>query len=263
MVAGCLRIGGYSGCSMKITGWGRRSTAQPADKPPASPEIRITPRFVSWCLGLALVVAGLGMLGYIAWEHVGTGVVAEHRQTSIRDELRASWQNPTDAPSSQASPTLGTPDALVRIPRFGPGYEVPVIEGVRYQDLSRGIGHFPGTAAGQIGNYALAGYQTTHGGPFKDLALLRPGDRVIVETAGAIYTYRLDTNPNDLVVPLTQSWVTDEAPVPPHGRGPAGMPRSPSGKPVNALITLASSAELFHRNDRMVAFGHLVSSRPK
>jgi sortase A len=241
------------------------STADPAGGPPGSSGIRVTRRLLSWCVALALVLAGLGMLGFVAWEQFGTGVVAEHRETDLRQQLRASWNDPTAsvAPGAQAGPTLGTPDALVRIPRFGSDYEVPVIEGVRNQDLSRGIGHFPGTAAGQVGNYALTGYQTTHGGPFKDLPLLRPGDRVIVETADAIYTYRLDTNPNDLIVPLTQSWVTNLVPVPPPGRAPPGMPRSRSAKPSRALITLATSAELFHRNQRMVTFGHLVSTTPK
>jgi sortase A len=265
MVAEDLRIGGYSGCSMNSTASGG-STADPAGGPPGLAGIRVTRRLLSWCAGVALVLAGLVMLGFVAWEQFGTGVVAEHRQTDIREQLRQSWKHPTTtgAAGSQADgPTLGTADALVRIPRFGAGYEVPVIEGVRNQDLSRGIGHFPGTAAGQVGNYALTGYQTTHGGPFKDLSLLRPGDRVIVETANAIYTYRLDTNPNDLIVPLTQSWVTNLVPVPHHGRGPPGMPRLSSAKPTKALITLATSAELFHRNNRMVTFGHLVSTRLK
>jgi sortase A len=265
MVADDLRIGGYSGCSMNSTASGG-STADPAGGPPGLSGIRVTRRLLSWCAGVALVLAGLAMLGFVAWEQFGTGVVAEHRQTDIREQLRESWKHPiaNGVAGSQADgPTLGTADALVRIPRFGAGYEVPVIEGVRNQDLSRGIGHFPGTAAGQIGNYALTGYQTTHGGPFKHLPLLRPGDRVVVETADAIYTYRLDTNPNDLVVPLTQSWVTNLMPVPPPGLAPPGMPRSPAAKPSRALITLCTSAELFHRTERMVAFGHLVSEQPK
>ncbi len=165
------------------------------------------------------------MLGFLAWEYLGTDIVAEHRQADIRADLRASWQYPTvpDVLGPQAADvTLGAADALIRIPRFGSGYEVPVIEGVRDSDLDHGIGHFPGTGPGQIGNFALAGYREVYAGPFDDMASLRPGDRVIVETADAVYTYRLDTDPNDLVVPLSQSWVTNPVPIPPKGAGTAG-----------------------------------------
>ena len=158
---------------------------------------------------------------------------------------------------------MGSAQALVRIPRFGTSYEVPLIEGVRDEDLSRGIGHFPGTGPGQIGNFALAGHRVTHGEPFRGMPDLRPGDEVIVETSDATYTYELDTNPNDLIIPFTQSWVIDPVPVPPEGEAPPGMPTFDSPRPSKALITLTTCSELFHTDNRMVAFGHLVTTTPK
>ncbi len=225
-----------------------------------------TPRLLVLVGGLVCVLAGLAMLVFLWWEYVGTDLVAHHRQSDIRADLRASWGYPTVAdvlgPQTAVAP-LGTADALLRIPRFGADYEVPVIEGVRDVDLSQGVGHFPGTGPGQIGNFALAGHRATNGEPFKQLPELRPGDEVIVETAQATYTYQLDTNPNGLVVPFTEGWVIDPVPAAPDDEAPPGMRTFESVEPTDALVTLTSSSELFSGDDRMVAFGHLVKTTPK
>jgi sortase A len=217
-------------------------------------------------VALALVLTGVGLLAYVGWEYWGTDYVSKKKQADIKAELRDKWAYPTVEDvlgPAAAAPVPGQSQALVRIPAFGSGYEVPLIEGVRDEDLSRGIGHFPGTGPGQIGNFALAGHRVTHGEPFRDLPDLRPGDKVIVETSDATYTYALDTNPNDLVVPFTQGWVIDQVPVPPEGEAPPGMPTFNSPRPKEALITLTTCSELFHTDDRMVAFGHLISTLPK
>ncbi len=216
--------------------------------------------------GLVCLVAGVAMFGYLAWERVGSGVVASHHQSGTLSDLRASWQFPTVTdvlgPQTAIAP-LGTADAVLRVPRFGRDYQVPIIEGVRGQDLAAGVGHFPGAGPGQAGNYALAGHQTTYGEPFRHLSALRPGDRVIVETADAFYTYRLDTNPAKLLVPLSESWVIDPVPVAPRREAPPGMPLFDSPDPTRALITLTTSSEQFQEHDRLVAFGHLVSTTAK
>jgi sortase A len=228
--------------------------------------LRATGRSAVLLLGVLCVLTGVGMLGYLGWERVGSDVVASHNQSSVLSELEARWRYPTvdDVLGPQAAiAPLGTADAILRVPRFGADYAVPIIEGVRGQDLARGVGHFPGAGPGQVGNYALAGHRSTYGEPFRDLTLLRPGDTVVVETAQARYTYQLDTNPNRLVVPLSQSWVIDPVPVPPGKEAPPGMPVFDATEPTDALITLTSSSEAFHQNDRMVAFGHLVSTTPQ
>jgi sortase A len=57
--------------------------------------------------------------------------------------------------------------------------------------------------------------------------------------------------------------VIDPVPVPPEGEAPPGMPSLPSTRPREALITLTTCSELFHTDNRMVAFGHLVTTTPK
>jgi sortase (surface protein transpeptidase) len=148
--------------------------------------------------------------------------------------------------------------ALLRIPRFGRSYVMPVLEGTSDDVLSQGFGHFADTAPpGAVGNYALAAHRITHGEPLRKMPDLRPGDQVLVETRRAVYTYVLDTNPNDLIVPFTSGWVIDPVPVNPSG----GV--TPDPKDGNRLITLTTCSEIFHTDDRMIAFGHLRSVRQK
>ena len=149
--------------------------------------------------------------------------------------------------------------AIVRIPRFGPDYAVPVLQGTSESVLAAGFGHYDGTArAGGVGNYALAGHRVTHGEPLRDMPDLQPGDRVVVETRRTVFTYRLDTGGDDLVVPFSASWVLDPVPADPDG----GV-QPPDQSPGQRLITLTTCSELFHTDHRLVAFGHLVDRRPR
>lgn len=234
----------------------------PSEKAPRS-----RGRFISLVVGSVLILAGVSVLGYVAWQYWGTDIIAKRNQAELRDDLQARWEYPTVVdvlgPASVGN-KLGSSNALIRIPEFGDDYEVPMVEGVRDSDLSKGIGHFPGTGPGQVGNFALAAHRVTHGEPFRQMPDLRPGDQVIVETADATYTYELDTNPNDLNIPFTQNWVLDPMPVPPEGQAaPPGMPTFDTPNPTQAIITLTTCSELFHTDDRLVAFGHLVATTPK
>jgi len=241
--------------------------AEQADSGSRPRKRRSRGRTISLVVGTALIVGGLSVLGYVAWQYWGTDWIAKGKQADLREEILAQWEYPTVAdvlgPAS-ASNQLGSSDALVRIPKFGSDYEVPLIEGVRDSDLIKGIGHFPGTGPGQVGNFAVAAHRVTNGEPFRKLPELRPGDEVIVETADATYTYRLDTDPNDLEVPFTDNWVIANPPVPPEGEsGPPGMPTFEDGPPTEAIITLTTCSELFHTDNRLIAFGHLTSTVPK
>jgi sortase A len=218
------------------------------------PPRRSRTRRVAWWTGLALLLAGLALLGYVAWQLWGTNYVSRQKQQQAVQEIQKAWEGDVQAGSTGSSGPTGGATALVRIPRFGDDYVMPVFDGTGDEALSSGLGHFTGSAApGRLGNYALAGHRVTHGEPLRDMPSLRPGDRVVVETRRHRFVYTLDTDPNDLVVPFTDGWVVDPQPVNPDasGVGPAdGETR---------LITLTTCSELFHTDDRMVAFGHLVS----
>ncbi|QNN54199.1 class E sortase [Nocardioides mesophilus] len=228
-------------------------------------------RGVAFWVGTGLVVAGLAMLGYVGWQFFGTNIVSERRQRDAVERLQRDWREPTvgqavDAGNGSRDGTsggtaepvrLGDALALIRIPRFGDGYVMPVFQGVEDDVLARGFGHFEDAAGpGEKGNFALAAHRVTHGEPLRDMPSLRPGDEVLVETRDAVFTYELDTDPRDLVVAFRDTWVVDPRPQNPDPDGvrPPDQPR---------LITLTTCSELFHTDNRMIAFGHLVSTRAK
>ena len=200
-------------------------------------------------LGIVLLVAGVGLLGWVGWQYFGTGITSNHAMDDLKRDLHDNWQPSAKKPTAKAE--AGTPIVLLRIPRFGADWQKPVVEGVDADDLARGIGHYPQTQLpGRPGNFAIAGHRVTHGSPFRKLLELRKGDQVVVETQDAVYTYELDGSPRDLTVKPTDTWVLDPVP----GKRDA---------PTTSIITLTTCQDLFHSPDRSVAFGHLVKVRKK
>ncbi len=220
----------------------------------------------STVVGVLLLCLGLGCLGWLGYQYFGSNVISARAFDDERQQLRGRWSNPSNSARSASrgqsepagsgrsgSPTApGDAIALLRIPAFGSGYEVPILNGTDASFLARGVGHYAGSAApGAVGNFALAGHRVTHGEPFAALLNLKPGDEVVVETQTAVYTYVLDTSPGALTVSEDAGWVLD--PVPGH----------PRERPRRALITLTTCQDLFHSPDRSIGFGHLQSTTNK
>lgn len=222
-------------------------------------------RRFTWWIGMGMVLAGLAILAWLAWEYFGTNVVAKREQ---RKEV---------AQYEKCEPNVGPP-AVLRIPRFGDKYVVPINDGVSNDVLSKGVGHFMKTGPdkstyepGDPGNYALAGHRITHGQPFADMPDLRAGDKIRVSTCKdhieTTFVYVLDTNAPDLVVPFTAGWVL--APDPKNPRGGVQADQTPTQCPgqttvtIPCIITLTTCSELFHTDNRMIAFGHLVDIEKK
>lgn len=196
-----------------------------------------------------MIVAGLGILVWVIWQMFGTNVVSHRAQRRITHQAEIDW---AAGRSSEAS-------AVIRIPRFGKKYAVPVLEGTSKDVLSKGFGHFKKTAdPGEVGNYALAGHRVTHGEPLRNMPKLRPGDLVMVDISDTTYTYELDTDPNKLTVDFTAGWVLAPLPKNPHAGGV-----QPEQRRGQRLITLTTCSELFHTDDRTIAFGHLVKKAPR
>jgi sortase A len=206
-------------------------------------------------VGVALLVLGLSCLGWVAYQYVGTNVIARHAFRTEANRLQAQWieQQKTD-PQGMRQPSVRPGDAigLLRIPALGDSYEIPILDGTELGVLAKGVGHYASTAKpGEIGNFALAGYRVTHGQPFAKLLELDSGDEIIVETREATYTYVLDEPPRRLTVKDTETWVIDP------------MPGKPELKPTQALITLTTCPDVFHSSKRSVGFGHLVRTDRK
>lgn len=213
--------------------------------------------------GVVLLLAGLGLLGWVGYEYIGTNVVSERAFAEEKVQLRAKWSaegtasgrgdrsaDRIEGGSSSAIP--GEAIALLRIPAFGDDFEVPILEGTDLADLDRGVGRYSSSALpGRVGNFALAGHRITHGQPFARLLELDRGDAVIIETRDATFTYAIDDPPRDLTVPDSATWVLDP------------VPGEPEAKPTKALLTLTTCQDLFRSADRSVGFGRLVSTKTK
>lgn len=207
-------------------------------------------------VGIVLILLGLAVLGYVAWQYFGTNVVAERQARSSVQDLEGEWKNQkassSNEPISPAQQPPGNAMALIRIPALGSDWVWPLVVGTDLDDLDGTVGWYSDTAEpGEVGNFAVAAHRVTHGAPFRRLLELGVKDQVIIETRAASYTYELDTEPAKLTVPDTAGWVLDPVP------GKDGQ------KPSKALITLTTCQDLFRSEDRSVAFGHLVKTTPR
>jgi sortase A len=158
--------------------------------------------FFTWIRNIGAI-----MLLFVAWQLWGTSVSQHQAQGQLKSafdaEVRAhhlpktGGKGPALIPAATQvpSPPNGTVVARLQIPAIG--VDQYVVQGTDATELSKGPGHYIGTAApGQAGNLAIAGHRTTNGAPFNRLGQLVRGDRVIVTTTtGAQFTYAVSGTP--------------------------------------------------------------------
>ena len=212
-------------------------------------------------VGELILISGVLVTLFLAWQLVWTDVVADHKQAQIVANLEwdlgvAEPAQPADtladANPEPADPTdSGTTIAVMRIPRFGEDYVRPISEGVDKKTVldTLGIGHYPDSAMpGKVGNFAVAGHRTTYGKPLNRIAELRVGDEITVDTPEAQYVYKVTSH--EIVAP-TQSDVV--APVPGH----VGV------TPTQRLITLTACHPMYSAKQRYIVHGELDRWTPK
>lgn len=69
--------------------------------------------------GVALILLGIGSLGYVGWQYYGTDIVSRQKQSAIKNSLVVDWGKGIN----------GDAIGLLRVPRFGKDYEVPIVIG--------------------------------------------------------------------------------------------------------------------------------------
>ncbi len=122
---------------------------------------------------------------------------ARPNDAEIPDHLRPLVQSLPQIPL----PTPG-PEQAIRIQIPALNVDMPVVQGDGWEQLKKGVGQHIGTAnPGQNGNMVLSAHNDIFGEIFRDLDLLKPGDRVIVYTNQRSYTYIVG---NTLIVAPTQ-----------------------------------------------------------
>jgi sortase A len=211
-------------------------------------------------VGELLVTLGLVLLLFLVWQLWWTDVAAGRTQTQLAQQLEQSWTPPpkphATGPATSEPPVAepldlkeGRAFALLHVPRFGADYVRPVIQGVGLDVLDRGVGHYPQSAdPGAVGNFALAGHRVTYAKPFNQIAELRVGDPVVVETATSWFVYRV----------VGHTIVT-----PDHVEVIAPVPQHPGQLPTRRMMTMTACHPMFSAKQRYVVFGELQAQLPK
>ncbi|MBT2466322.1 class E sortase [Streptomyces sp. ISL-66] len=218
------------------------------------------------------LTAGSLILLFVAYVLLWTGVKADLAMDGEMARMRDRWAaapaaaRPPPAPAAPeagaapggpavpASPARpadyppGRAFAEMYVPRFGPDWNKPVLEGTGTELLKKGLGHYPGTARpGGTGNFAVAGHRRTYGDPFKDVPELRPGDAVILKDATTWYTYTVRAEP--LRTLPTEVGVVDPVPV--------RSPFTSSG----SYLTLTTCDPEWGHSHRLVVWAELTRTR--
>lgn len=137
----------------------------------------------------AFTMIALICLWFVLQVLVLSGYSAERDQQLLYAQLRTELAEAT-APTGPVVPA-GDPVALLSIPRLG--LQQVVVEGTASGDLFAGPGHRRDTVLpGQQGVSVVYGKASTYGKPFADLERLRPGDRVITQTAQGETEFKVD-----------------------------------------------------------------------
>lgn len=211
-------------------------------------------RWVTRTVGELLITVGLLLLLFVVWQLWWTDVTANREQASTVQALEHGFQGgaakrgplPKKAEplATLTSVPLGQAFAIVRIPRFGSGFARPALNGTETDTLTKGIGHYAGTALpGLVGNFAVAGHRTTYGRPFADIDLLKKGDVIVVETKDSYVVYAVDRH---VIVRPTQVDVIDP------------VPQRPGVEPTQAWMTMTACHPKYSASQRYVVFAKLT-----
>lgn len=194
------------------------SSRNPFDRPRRTPyfDRPRQPRDWRWVVGgvgRSLIVTGVLLFGFVAYQLWGTGLQTARAQGALEDQFSEQVSAvttaapptttgitvPSDTPTTTTIPTAidngpvdpGTPLGKLTIPAIG--VDMVFVEGVQREELKKGPGHFPESPLpGQLGNSAIAGHRTTYGAPFFDLDKLKPGDVIETRTLTGTYIYLVD-----------------------------------------------------------------------
>ncbi|MFI6847203.1 class E sortase [Kitasatospora sp. NBC_00085] len=246
--------------SVRSGGGRRRASGRAAAGGPARPKESVAvvaARFV----GELCITLGLVMLLFVSYQLWWTNVQADAAADGARNQLEQQFGAAQPAPGAAGPPAPdpakpetfepGKGFAIIHLPKLG--LKFPIAEGTsKPAVLDKGlVGHYTGTGmpADKTGNFALAAHRNTHGEPFRHINQLTKGDKIVVETATAYYTYEVTGG-----IPETPpSNVSVIKPVPNgSGYGQAGR-----------YITLTTCTPEFSSKARLIVFGKMIEERPR
>ena len=167
-------------------------------------------------MGRLLIIGGLVILGFVAYQLWGTGLEEARQQDQLLEDYAQELgldsevelaevdlgELPADAPEGvPPTPVPGEAAAIIEVPKIG--LSRVVVEGTSRAELKKGPGHYIGTPfPGQPGNVGIAGHRTTYGAPFNRIDELQAGDEVILSSSQGRFTYKVIPAPTQ----PTQAW---------------------------------------------------------
>ncbi len=229
----------------------------------ARPRARLS---VVGVLGELLITAGVVVMLFLGWYVWLNDIVAggEQQQAAeqVQQELQERWERGegiAERPADPGMPVVAEPAvagevfATLIVPRFGENYVRPIAGGVDLRTVLNnkqiGIGHYLETQMpGEIGNFAIAAHRTTYGAPFADIASLRLGDRIYVETADGWYEY--------VFRGLEYVWPTAVEVLAP-------VPQAPQIEATDRLLTMTSCNPKFSSAERIIAYAAFETWYPR
>lgn len=217
-------------------------------------------------IGELLLLAGLGVLGFIVWQPWYSAKVVGGEQTIAASELSAEWDQ--EAATTEESNHLGVQSGtipitqtgatgdifgIMYIPALGKEYSYKTAEGIGrplpLDNRKSGIGRYPKSAKpGEDGNFAVAAHRNGPLAPFRDIEYLRVGDPIYLETRDGWYTY---TFRNQEVVTASTTEVLNP------------FPYIESARTTEKMMTLTSCHPKNGAALRIISYAVLASFTPR
>lgn len=219
-------------------------------------------------IGELLITAGIVLLLFVGWQLWWTNVASDAKQSEVVKDFARELGGPATpkqppTPGSGAAPgtaDYGTPVVakapahggtigIMYIPRFGPNYARPIVEGTTADVLDTlGLGHYGSTAMpGAVGNFAVAGHRQTHGAVLDNIHTLVPGDKIYVQTRDGYYVYVFRNN--RIVMPSNADVLLP-------------VPSRPGARPTERFLTMTSCNPRFGSEERIIAYSVLDHWQP-
>lgn len=156
--------------------------------------------------GELLITAGVLVFLFLGWQLWLNDLILGAEDNKDAAELSKTWDTTNnfvnDAPGLKEQnfgdpeispvPASGQTFAVMYVPRFGKDWVREIGQGTDLVGVlnTRRIGHYENSQMpGEIGNFAIAAHRLTYGAPFKDINLLRAGDKIYVKTSKGYYIY--------------------------------------------------------------------------
>lgn len=207
-------------------------------------------RYTGW----TLISAGAVVLLYVVYSLFFTSLATSAAQEDLSEEwdrqLRLQAAAAPEEDSEPERPAVDPGGAFAVLEFSRPGTDEPpvhadplyVVSGVSLADLTRGPGHYPGTAEpGGEGNVAIAGHRTTYGAPFYHLDQMVEGDEIhVTGRDGERHTYRVARTQ---IVQPGDVWVVGADPL----------------ETQTPMLTLTTCHPRFSAAQRFVVFAELVT----